>query len=355
MPPLDPRDLEEIVSLTEPLWEEVRGQRIFLTGGTGFFGCWLIESFLRANQKFSLNAEMVVLTRSWPNFLLRCPHLANNPALAAVEGDVRSFPFPEGEFAFVLHAAADTGDVRTGNTTNGALSTLSTIFEGTHRTLEFAATHGTRKFLMVSSGAVYGAQPTSITHLPEDYRGAPDPCQAASAYGEAKRAAEALCAAYAGSSSLVPKIARCFAFVGPHLPLQGSYAIGNFIRSAIASQTIRISGDGTPLRSYLYATDLAVWLWTILFKAPALQPINIGSHQALSIGDLAREVQAALNPELTIEVVGRPLPDVLPSRYVPSTQRAFDELGLRQTVELRDAIQRTAAWHGWARDQEHHL
>lgn len=349
MPPISPHDLNEVCEQTEALWDEIRHERVFLTGGTGFFGRWLIESFVAANKRFALNSQITVLTRSPETFRDRCPHLAANPAVSLLRGDVRSFPSPGGEFPFVIHAAADASDSRTKHTRDGALSTLSMIFDGTRNTLEFAASHGTRKFLMVSSGAVYGAQPPTISHLVETYLGGPDPCRPGSAYGEAKRAAETLCAAYASPSGLACKIARCFAFVGPHLPLDKSYAIGNFIGSALASQAIHIEGDGTPLRSYLYATDLAVWLWTVLFRSPSLLPINIGSDRPISIGFLAKEVNAAMGCQLEIEVSGRVTPGAPVQQYLPSVQRAYDQLGLKQTVELREAIQRTAEWYGWKR------
>jgi dTDP-glucose 4,6-dehydratase len=328
----------------------MRRQRIFVTGGTGFFGCWLLESFVAANRRFALNAEVTVLCRSPETFRLRCPHLTENPAICLLQGDVRSFPFPEGEFPFVIHAAADAQNARASHEKADAMRMISSIFDGTRNTLEFAASHKTRKFLMVSSGAVYGVQPAALSHLPESYLGGPDPCLPGSAYGEAKRAAEALCAAYATPSGLECKIARCFALAGPHLPLDGNYAIGNFIQSVLTSRAIRIHGDGTPLRSYLYATDLTVWLLTTLVKASSLQPINIGSSQAISIRELAGEVKASLTSKVDIEILGCPVPGVSPAQYVPSVQRAYDDLGLRQTVTLREAIQRTAEWHGWKSD-----
>ncbi len=194
MPPIDSRDLDEVCEQTESLWNDMRGQRIFVTGGTGFFGCWLLESFAAANQRFALNAEVIVLCRSPETFTLRCPHLAENPAISLLRGDVRSFRFPEGEFPFVIHAAADTREARNSHEKDDAVRMISSIFDGTRNTLEFAASHKTRKFLMISSGAVYGVQPAALSHLPESYQGGPDPCRPSSAYGEAKRAAEALCA-----------------------------------------------------------------------------------------------------------------------------------------------------------------
>ncbi len=144
---------------------------------------------------------------------------------------------------------------------------------------------------------------------------------------------------------LEAKIARCWAFCGPHLPLDAHFAVGNFIGDVLAGRPISIAGDGTPRRSYLYAADLAIWLWTILFRAPALVPINVGSAHDVSIRELAQAVADALAPATPIHVAKRPVAGAAPARYVPSVERAATLLGLRETVDLTDSIRRTVAWH----------
>jgi nucleoside-diphosphate-sugar epimerase len=341
-PALPPADLDHITATTAPLWDEMRGQHLFLTGGTGFFGTWLTESFLHINRTLNLEAHLTVLTRDPDAFRRKCPHLANDPALTLLAGDVRSFDFPPGNYAYVIHAATEASAKQAAEQ---PLAMLDTILEGTRRVLDFAATHNTRKLLLTSSGAVYGKQPDALSHTPEDYLGAPDPLDPASVYGEGKRISEQMCALYARNTSIEIKIARCFAFVGPHLPLDAHFAIGNFIRDALQNHTIKIAGDGTPLRSYLYASDLAIWLWTILFCAPSMQAINVGSEEAVSIATLARTIVDVLDPSATINLSKTPNTGQPPTQYVPSTRRAQHLLGLKQTISLEEAVRRTAAWH----------
>jgi len=345
--PIGNEDLRHIVASTSGLWDELRGERLFLTGGTGFFGSWLLESFCYANRELKLGTEVTVLSRAPEKFVAKAPHIANDSAVKLVRGDVRDFEYPTGEFRFVIHAATEASAKQIAE---APLDMLSTILAGTERTLEFAAQCGARKFLLTSSGAVYGKQPSEIRHLPETYAGAPDPLDPASVYAEGKRTSELMCALYQKAASargveFEAKIARCWAFCGPHLPLDTHFAIGNFVGDVLAGRPIAIGGDGTPRRSYLYASDLVVWLWTMLFRAPALVPINVGSGRDVSIRELAEVVAKTLAPGTEVRVAKEAVAGAAPARYVPDVKRAEELLGLRETVSLEEAIRRTAEWH----------
>src|ERR687892_1968873 len=202
-------DLNHVLNYTRHLWDELRGSRIFITGGTGFFGCWLLESFIWANDQLNLDARIAILSRSPDSFRMKASHLFGHKTVSVIEGDVRTFDFPNGEFTHIIHAATEASAKL--NDKNPLLM-LDTIVEGTRHTLDFAVACKAKKFLLTSSGAVYGKQPSDMTHISEDYIGAPDPLARVSSYGEGKRVAEHLCALYA-NSSLETKIARCFAFV----------------------------------------------------------------------------------------------------------------------------------------------
>lgn len=328
-------DLEAVVDHAGGAFQALRGARIFITGGTGFFGRWLLSSLIHANRRLNLDLHAVVLSRDPVAFTLATPALAGASEITLWAGDVASFTPPPGGFTHVLHAATDA-------TTAAAERPrvwFRSIVEGTARVLDFAEAAGVQSALLTSSGGIYGSQPADMTHIPETWGGAPDPLSPGSTYATAKRAAEHL-----ASLSRVPvAVARCFAFVGPYLPLDTHFAIGNFIGDALAGRDILIKGDGSPLRSYLYAGDLAAWLWTLLVRGQAATAYNVGSDEAVTLVDLAERVKTVVSPEGRVSVLGKPEGGPR-HRYVPSIERAKD-LGLAVWTPLDDAIARTAAWH----------
>ncbi len=334
-------DLGHILDHTRDFWEELRGQRIFITGGTGFFGCWLLESFDWINRELKLGASAVVLARNPTALRSKAPHLAESPAIEILEGDLQTFEVPQSDFTHVLHAAS----AGSADPSQNPLEIFRTTVWGTSHILDATSKWHTKKMLFTSSGAVYGRQPRDLAGFPEGYPGAPDSSLVSSAYAESKRAAETLCAIADGVGGLEVKIARCFAFVGPYLPLSGRFAIGNFIRDEMGGSPIGVHGDGTDVRSYLYASDLAIWLWTILFRGRACEAYNVGSERAISIAETAATVAAAGWHGATVAIKSPQAAGADGSRYIPCTRKARTELGLREYVDLKNAIRKTLVWH----------
>ena len=332
-------DLDRVLGPAEALWARYRGARILLTGGTGFFGGWLLELLLRAEERFGLGLRATVLTRDPEGFRRARPRLAGHPAVSLLRGDVLTLEPPGLRFSHVLHAATPASARLNAEAPR---EMFDTVVEGTRRVLAAARRCGAARLLLTSSGAVYGRQPPALSHLPEDHPGAPDPLDPASAYGEGKRAAELLCALEARAGGPEAVIARCFAFAGPYLPLDRHYAIGNFVRDALRGGPIRVGGDGTPFRSYLYGADLAHWLWTLLATGRGSRPYHVGSEAAISIADLAATVARVLGVARGVEVARRPEPGRPAERYVPSTARTRAETGLAESFTLEESIRRMA-------------
>jgi UDP-glucuronate decarboxylase len=311
---------------------------LLLTGGTGFFGKALLRHVLATGLPGE--ASVVVLSRNPELFLSGYPELAANGKISFVKGDIlnrESLPWGHA-FSHVLHAATDS----TIGPSLTPLQRYDQIVDGTRNILDLAVATGARRFLLTSSGAIYGRQPTDLEALPEDWLGSPLLAEPNTAYGQAKRAAEHLCALFGAQHRLDTVVARCFAFVGPDLPLDVHFAIGNFIRDARTADAITVFGDGTPLRSYLDQTDLAHWLFTLLDQGCAGQAYNVGSDEVISIADLAHLVGGILAPDKPVRILGQPSPGAVRSRYVPDIRKAKSAFGLSATVSLAEAIRRNA-------------
>lgn len=317
-------------------WETLAGCRLFITGGTGFVGKWILSSLLDADKRLSLDCQISVLSRNPERFLSEWPGLRGR--VEFVPGDVRTFDFPDHDLDVVIHAATDVA------VSAPPAEVFSTCVAGTSRVLELVRTNSVRKLMLISSGAVYGPLPDGMTHVPETYMGGPDPLRASSAYAEGKRVSEWL-ACRTAETGVHVSIARVFALVGPHLPLDAHFAIGNFISNALRGEDIKIEGDGRSYRSYLYAADMVAWLWAILFRGRSSVAYNLGAEQVISIADLAQVVRDSINPRVDISIKRPTILGAAPSYYVPSTEKARNELHLSESVSLPEAISRTAAWH----------
>ena len=330
-------DLIHVFDKTEGIWDAFRNKSIFITGGTGFFGKWLLESFLYINQELQLGASVTVLTRDPKKFLGDFPFYKEQQALRFIEGDILNFDFPSGDYHYIIHAATEA-DAALNN--SQPLRMVDTITVGTRRMLDFAREKSAESFLFVSSGAVYGKQPEAVTHIEESQSFPVDINNPQSAYAEGKRIAELYCSIYHSHYNIPVKIARCFAFVGPHLPLDKHFAIGNFVLNALNGKDIVLKGDGTPYRSYLYAADLTVWLWTILIKGANNLPYNVGSDEEIRLAELANLIKEMKNlPGVKILTPADPRKPI--ERYVPNVELAKQSLRLEVAIKLQNALENT--------------
>lgn len=338
LPQLPKVDLHHILERTESIWQGLDGERLFITGGTGFFGIWLLETIAAARVELGINIDVTVLSRDPERVLAGCPQLAGS--CSWLKGDVRDFALPEGDFSHIIHAATSVDARFNASSPDEALETM---YVGTRRVLELAARCRARRLLLTSSGAVYGRQPPDVARMPETWPGGPDTTMVDSVYAEGKRVAELQLAIAAQKTGLEAKIARCYAFVGPRLPLDWHFAVGNFIGDALAGKELTVQGDGRPVRSYMHASDLVIWLLTILMRGEPMRPYNVGSEEACSIVELATRVAQVAGLSGRVRIMA-PTGEGAAPRYVPDTGRARTELGLAVEIGLDEAIERTLHW-----------
>ena len=320
--------------------QELRGKTILVTGATGFFGAWLLSLFNWVNCQQDAGVKIIAVSRQPQKFLEKHAQFKSAPWLTWIEGDVRDFAFPDSSIDYVIHAATDTSAAAG----KAPLHLFDTIVTGTSHVLACSKQTMASRILLVSSGAVYGAQRPETTHITEDTLTAPSPLNPANAYGEGKRVMELLGAIHTQETTASVVVARCFAFVGAGLPLDAHFAIGNFIHDALGKDKISIRGGGTAERSYLYMADLAIWLVKLLVSGQSGQAYNVGSDQALTIAELAHQVVDTLSPGKQVLVEGKDDPNGGRNRYIPSIELARTQCGLDVWTTIDQAIKLTATY-----------
>lgn len=334
------QDLKALIADARSDFETLQDARLFITGGTGYIGRWLLEAISYANTHLNLGMQAVILSRDPDRFATLYPHLANDSALSFIKGDVREFHIENPRFTHIIHAATDVIAV------NSPLDVFDVTVQGTRRVLDLARDSGATKVLLLSSGAVYGRNTGSGDRFSEASAVSTEVSSTNSAYGLGKINTEWLGNTYGQQYGFACKSARIFAQIGPYLELDAQFAAGNFMRDAMLNRPITIKGDGNAVRSYMYATDLVEWLIAILVRGQAGKAYNVGSDDPVSIAALAQTIAriAGLN-QSKVQILGQTVKGAAPDLYVPETHATRTELGLSIRVSLEDALTRTMEWY----------
>ena len=334
-------DLEAISDWSEGDLRTIVDSPMIITGGSGFIGTWLTLSWVYARKKFAGGGKLLVTSRNSESNRHLIELIDPGAPVTYLDSDIREIVIPTGfENSFLVHAATPASDEL--NRSNPGLM-LSIIVDGQKQVLLESLRVNVKRFLFLSSGAVYGPQPLDLPYLTEEMLIALDNSSANSAYSEGKRISEDMGNRTSLESGLQFVTARLFAFLAPYLPMDTHFAAGNFLSQATNASPITIRSGGGSQRTYQYASDMVVWLWALLVRGQAGEAYNVGSDQEVSILGLAQTIQKQVLPMVELEVLGVDTPENA-SRYVPSVEKMNKEFGLTNHVELVNAIRRTESW-----------
>jgi len=335
-------DAAAVLNGRVPSLQALKGAQFSLTGGTGFLGTWLLELIARLNEEHGFGIRVWSLSRGAKAFALKWPHLASQPWLRLVEGDIRYLAELPRETQYLVHAAALT-DRRICASNPSLVGEVNTV--GAMRVLRAAnLLEDLRKGVFLSSGLAVGRQAWELQAIDENHSGPVRCDRAESVYAESKRMAEVLaqCAISEWKAPLVTL--RPFAFVGPYQSLELPWAVTDFMRDSLRGGPIRIMGDGATVRSILYAADFAYAVLAVLAHGKSLATYHVGSDEAVDLLSLARLIAGHFTPMPEIRT-GLGQAGHERTRLVPSIQRLRNELGFAPRFTVAAALERSLEWH----------
>jgi dTDP-glucose 4,6-dehydratase len=335
-------DAETVLEGRYERLRELREQHIFISGGTGMLGTWLLELIKVLNERYEFGLRATVISRNAEAFAVRWPHLGLQKWATYKDEDIRYLAELPRDVRFVIHAAALT-DRRLFASQPSSVAETNSL--GTLRIMRAAnLLEDLQRIVILSSGLIYGSQPWDTPQIDEEFAGALHCNDVSTVYAESKRFAEVMARCAISESKLPVVTLRPFAFVGPYQSLQLPWAVTDFIRDCFNGGPIRIMGDGTTVRSIMYASDFAFWVLAALANGGTRETLNVGSPNAIDLVSLAQLITQYFSP----------VPEILTrlgqtgherSRLVPAIDRAATDLGLEITVPLPEAIQHTVTWH----------
>jgi nucleoside-diphosphate-sugar epimerase len=329
-----------IGSLPEPL-SCLKNEHILISGGSGFMGSWLCELISYLNETHNFNTKVTAISRNVDLLKSRSPHLLLNKLVTLIQKDICDLIEIPSDVSWIVHAAA-TPDNRTHS--SNPLEVINTIIDGTNQILDTCLRLPNLKNIVnISSGLIYGPQPNEIKNISENYCGGPNCAEAGtSAYAEAKRMGESICSIYNSQYRLPIVNLRPFAFIGPYQLVDRPWAINNFIKDALNGGPIKILGNQTTIRSYMYPSDMAYWILTALTKGNSGENYNLGSSEGGNLNDVANIIANCFPGKITISTP--PTSKTKQSIFVPNTSKIEQDLNLKLTVDLQTAIKKTVSW-----------
>ncbi len=324
------------ISLDESLKIQIlKNSEVLVTGGTGFFGKWLVEIVTYLNDKLSFNIKLYLIARHNSPYINEI--IANRDDIVFIKSDVRNLREIPSTIEYIIHGAATPDNsIHMSN----PIEVMDTISQGTKQVLDLAlGLDNVKKILNISSGQVYGTLNSNM--ISETNIGMVDTNSINSIYPEAKRYSETLSIAYKSLYKLPVVQVRPFSFVGPHIGLEKPWAINNFIKDAIKFKKIKILGNGKPIRSYMYPTDMAWWLLNMLVDSKNGVVYNLGSPKGISLEDLALKIKAKIGVDVKIEILNMNEDN---SVFVPDESLVKNRLDLDIKVDIDEALDKTIDW-----------
>ena len=318
---------------------QLRNQSILVTGGTGFLGKWITEAVVYLNANHGYNIKLYLLARNIENFRISVPHLAKHKFVILISQDIRTLNDLPNDINYVIHAAASP-DSR--EHTSQPIKTVDTIVKGTTNILEACwRLLDLKKIIYISSNNIYGHVPSSEKGILENEMGYLDCNNISSIYAESKRTAEAICAAFKNKQKLPIIIVRPFTFIGPYQSLEKPWAANNFMRDALLGGPIRILGNENTVRSYLYGSDMAMWVLKILDIGRVNAIYNIGGTEAVSLNSMAKKILKNFEKKIEIQIKSSKNYQNTPSFSIPNLDSLKKDCGVSYMINLEDSIRKT--------------
>ena len=353
------QDLDYICAALKDELGSMEGSRVFISGGAGFLGYYLIQTLLHWNA--NAQGKPIAIT-ACDNFIRGVPEwlgkvCETNKALTVMQHDITA-PLPDdaGPFNFFIHAASIASPAyyrkHPIETMDANVQGLRLLLDRVRKQKE-AGQALLNGFLFFSSSEVYGDPPPDRIPTPETYWGNVSCTGPRACYDESKRYGETLCVNFCRQFDLPIRVARPFNNYGPGLKLTDRRVIPDFVTNLLSGNDLVLLSDGSPTRTFCYVADAIVGYYKILTRGRSGEAYNVGTESpevsmlrlAELLRDIAREELGYNGQVIRGASSDREYLTDNPQRRCPSIAKARSELGFEPQITVEDGLRRTLLWY----------
>lgn len=335
-------DCKDVIEGNVHALNKLKGQSLFISGASGFMGKWVIEIINYLNENYDFNTRVFAYASSITDDAEIYPSIYNNDLIVLIDGDIKNLVEIDSTVSYVIHLASSPDNrVYSSDPIKG----MEDIIKGTEKILAASSRlENLLNFTLLSSGMVYGPVPLSDSSVEEDSFFGFDSSSLTSFYSEAKRLSESFVQAYRTQYKMPITIFRPFAFIGPYQHIDRPWAINNFIRDGLRGEPIRIIGDEDTVRSYMYPSEMALWILLGMLTQSGDNIFNLGSSDGKSIRQIAEKVEKSFGGNIGLSV-NIPPNNHSKSKFVPSIEKFENLFDIKLKINTDDAINKTIEWH----------
>ncbi len=302
---------------------DLRGKKFLITGATGLIGSFLVDMLLHADYKEDAAIDVWALGREEKSLEARFkPHI-DSGHIRFIEQDIVKPLETDIVFDFIIHLA---GDGYPGAFKEHPVETMTPAFIGTFNLLDYSRKCKGCRFILASSGEVYGTIRNKEAFDEKDC-GYIDSMNSRSCYPIAKKAAETLCSSYVHEYDVVATVARLSHVYGPGSSSKDNRATVQFMNKGIKGEDIVLFSDGKQMRSYTYVADAVIGIMCILTCGVAGEAYNVANARSrLTIADFAHRVADECNVKCIFNI-DKDYKEKTPISYAVLDSSKLEELG----------------------------
>lgn len=347
-------DIESVLDLNCD-FSVLKNKSILITGATGLIGSVLVDMLLFLAEKFDLNLNLILVSRSVENHtekksnavltFIKCD-IANENILEKIR-NCHSELVSESQnvecekIDYIFHLASTT---HPSDYAKYPIETILTNVNGTKYLLELATKNLPCRFLLASSVEVYGDdRENRADGFSETDFGYLDCNTTRACYNEAKRLSETLCQSYKSEKNCDVVIARLARSYGPTLKKDDTKALSQFIHKGIAGKNIVLKSEGNQFYSYIYSADAASALIFLMLKGENGEAYNVADKNSnVHLKDLAELVAKTCGVKVVFDIAD----EAEKSGYSKAVRAVlnpekFGLIGWKAQVGIEDGIRRT--------------